>query len=218
MVKIKNKKISESGLRAIEGSRQRHTINKTLETSLGNEVREFRRKLGLTVAQLANLAGLSTGMMSKLENGHASPSLATLQSLSKALNVPITSFLRQFVSQRDANFTGSGEGQIVQRRGSRAGYEYRLLGRNWGKTIAIEPYFITIAEGSDGFTYFQHDGIEFAYMLGGKMTYRHGNKIYTLNEGDSLFFDADVPHGPEEFLKLPISMITVIVYNRYSES
>ena len=167
---------------------------------------------------MANLAGLSTGMMSKIENGHASPSLATLQFLSKALNVPITSFLRQFVSQRAANFTRSGEGKIVQRRGSRAGYEYRLLGRNCGKAIAIEPYFITISEGADGFTYFQHDGIEFDYILEGKMTYRHGNKIYTLNKGDSLFFDADVPHGPEEFLKLPISMISVIVYNRYSES
>ncbi|HEX9446710.1 MAG TPA: cupin domain-containing protein, partial [Dongiaceae bacterium] len=61
---------------------------------------------------------------------------------------------------------------------------------------------------------FQHDGIEFIYMLEGEVGYRHGDKTYLLKPGDSLFFDADAPHGPEELRKLPAKYISVITYLR----
>src|SRR4051794_2054013 len=53
----------------------------SLERAIGHEVREFRRKLDMTVAELAKLASLSAGMLSKIENGMTSPSLATLRAL-----------------------------------------------------------------------------------------------------------------------------------------
>jgi quercetin dioxygenase-like cupin family protein len=55
-------------------------------------------------------------------------------------------------------------------------------------------------------------------MLEGEVGYRHGDKTYTLTPGDSLFFDADAPHGPEELRKLPIRFISVIAYARESET
>lgn len=60
-----------------------------LERAIGREVRACRKKLGITVADLANATGLSLGMLSKIENGNISPSLTTLQSLSHALGVPL---------------------------------------------------------------------------------------------------------------------------------
>ena len=68
----------------------------SLELSIGREVRNFRKKINMTVAELAKLAGLSAGMLSKIENGMTSPSLATLQALSRALHVPVTAFFRKF--------------------------------------------------------------------------------------------------------------------------
>src|ERR1700737_897945 len=56
-----------------------------LEVAIGREVRAFRNKLGITVADLAAATGLSLGMLSKIENGVTSPSLTTLQTLSRAL-------------------------------------------------------------------------------------------------------------------------------------
>jgi hypothetical protein len=44
--------------------------------------------------------------------------------------------------------------------------------------------------------------------------YRHGDMVYWLMPGDSLFFDADVPHGPEELCKLPIRFLSVISHLR----
>lgn len=184
----------------------------SLEVAIGYQVRAFRRKLDMTVVELANAAGLSAGMLSKIENGNTSPSLGTLQSLARALHVPVTSFFRKFDEQRDATFVRSGEGLKIERRGTRAGHQYRLLGHTVGKSIAVEPYLITLTEESDVFPVFQHSGTEFIYMLEGKVSYRHGDKTYLLSPGDSLFFDADVPHGPEELTILPARFLSVIAY------
>src|SRR5438105_13364174 len=62
---------------------------RSLEAGIGAEVRRLRKSLDLTLAELALSARLSTGMLSKIENGAISPSLATLDALAAALNVPI---------------------------------------------------------------------------------------------------------------------------------
>ncbi len=189
-----------------------------LEVAIGRQVHEFRMKLGMTVADLSRQAGLSAGMLSKIENGGTSPSLGTLQSLSSALNVPVTAFFRKFEEQRDATFVKAGEGLAIERRGTRAGHQYHLLGHSIGKSLVVEPYMVTLTETSDVFPIFQHGGQEFVYIVEGEVTYRHGDKLYPMSAGDSLFFDADAPHGPEELKKLPIRLISVIVYSRNGEA
>jgi len=189
-----------------------------LEAAIGGEVRQFRRQQDMTVAELAKSAGVSTGMLSKIENGITSPSLSTLQALSKALQVPVTAFFRRFEEAREATFVKAGEGLKIERRGTRAGHQYELLGHSAGKNIATEPYLITLTEQSDVFPLFQHGGIEFLYMLEGEVSYRHGETTYELKPGDSLFFDADVPHGPDALTKLPIKFLSVISYQRQGDS
>ena len=188
-----------------------------LEVAIGGEVRQFRRQQDMTVAELAKSAGVSTGMLSKIENGITSPSLSTLQALSKALQVPVTAFFRRFEDAREATFVRAGEGLKIERRGTRAGHQYELLGHSASKNVAAEPYLITLTEKSDVFPLFQHGGIEFLYMLEGEVSYRHGKNTYVLTPGDSLFFDADVPHGPDALTKLPIRFLSVISYQRQSD-
>ncbi|MBI5015665.1 MAG: helix-turn-helix transcriptional regulator [Deltaproteobacteria bacterium] len=185
-----------------------------LEVAIGREVRAFRKKLDMTVVELAKAAGVSAGMLSKIENGLASPSLTTLQALSSALQVPVTAFFRKFEEERDATFVRAGEGLKIERRGTRAGHQYQLLGHTVGKSIAVEPYLITLTEQSDVFPVFQHSGMEFIYMLQGEVGYRHGDKTYVLTPGDSLFFDADASHGPDELRELPSRFLSIIVYTR----
>jgi transcriptional regulator with XRE-family HTH domain len=188
-----------------------------LEAAIGREVRDFRKKIDLTVAELANLANLSIGMLSKIENGLASPSLGTLQALSDALNIPVTAFFRRYEEERDASYVPSGSGLNIERRGTRSGHQYQLLGHSLSRNVNVEPYLITLTEESDVFPIFQHSGVEFVYMLKGKVVYRHGDRTYRLSPGDSLFFDADAPHGPEELIKLPIKFLSIIASPRYSE-
>ncbi len=189
----------------------------SLESAIGREVRAFRKKLDMTVMELSRLTGLSAGMLSKIERGIASPSLGTLQALSAALQVPVTAFFRQFEEQRDATFVRAGEGLKIERRGSRAGHQYELLGHTVGKSTAIEPYFITLTEESQAFPMFHHAGMEFIYMLQGKVGYRHGSQVYQLSPGDSLFFDAEAFHGPENLIELPAKFLSIFVYPRTLE-
>lgn len=188
-----------------------------LELAIGREVRAFRKKQDLTVNDLAKLTGLSTGMLSKIERGIASPSLATLRALSAALQVPVTAFFRKFEEQRDATFVKAGDGLVIERRGTRAGHQYQLLGHSLGKSISVEPYLITLTRESEVFPVFQHEGYEFIYMLEGRIDYRYSDKTYQLKPGDSLSFDADAPHGPEELLELPIRFLSIIVHPQTSE-
>ena len=192
-------------------------LGNDLEVAIGREVREFRKKMNLTVAELSKLASISMGMLSKLENGLASPSLSTLKALSGALNIPVTAFFRKYEEERVASYVPAGSGLVIDRRGTRAGHQYQMLGHSFGKRIAVEPSLVTLTEESEVFPLFQHSGMEFIYALEGKINYRHGDKIYALQPGDALFFDADAPHGPEELIQLPARFISVIAYPRNSE-
>jgi transcriptional regulator with XRE-family HTH domain len=185
-----------------------------LEMAIGHEVRAYRKKLGITVTDLASATGVSVGMLSKIENGNISPSLTTLQTLSRALGVPITAFFRGFEEPRSATFVKAGQGVNIERRGTRAGHQYSLLGHIDNNTsgVTVEPYLITLTKDSDVFPTFQHEGMEFLYMLEGEVVYRHGEQLFTMQTGDSLFFDADAPHGPEELVKLPARYLSIISY------
>jgi transcriptional regulator with XRE-family HTH domain len=185
-----------------------------LEQAIGREVRAFREKLGLNLSELANAAGMSVGMLSKVENGMTSPSLGSLQALSRALQVPVTALFRSYEESHDATFVKAGQGLTIERRGTRAGHQYQLLGHTVHGPLTVEPYLITLAEESDVFPTFQHPGLEFLYMLEGEVGYRHGGKTYTLTPGDSLFFDSLAPHGPDELRRLPIRFLSVICYVR----
>jgi transcriptional regulator with XRE-family HTH domain len=181
-----------------------------LEKAIGRQVRRYRKQLGLTITDICSRTGLSAGMMSKIENGNTSPSLATLRSLSTALNVPVTALFREFEEQRDATFVKAGQGLAIERHGTRAGHQYQLLGHSVHSDVSVEPYLITLEKDSEVFPIFQHAGVEFIFILEGSMVYRHLNATYTLMPGDSLFFDSDAPHGPEELVDLPVRFLSVI--------
>ena len=194
--------------------RIREISERNLEAAIGREVRNFRRQQGMTVADLATVTGLSIGMLSKIENGNTSPSLTTLQVLSHAFSVPVTAFFRSYEERREAQHVKAVEHLEIERRGTRAGHQYHLLGHIGSNNsgVVVEPYMITLSKESDTFPTFQHGGLELLFMLEGEVDYRHGDQVYPLKPGDSLFFDADSPHGPEVLVQLPARYLSVISY------
>ncbi|MBK0327821.1 helix-turn-helix domain-containing protein [Rhodobacteraceae bacterium F11138] len=218
---MKSEKITSKKAKSVlsqDPHRLREGREKNLEVAIGKEVRAFRKQQNMTVVALAEATGLSIGMLSKIENGNTSPSLTTLQALANALSVPLTAFLRRFEEYRGAMLTKSGEGVETERIGTRAGHQYKLLGHIGSNAsgVIVEPYLITLTEQSDVFPAFQHDGIETIYMLEGELGYRHGAEVYDLEPGDTLFFDADAPHGPEILTRLPARYLSIISYPQYA--
>ena len=185
-----------------------------LEVAIGRQIRIYRKQMEITVSDLSKMTGLSTGMLSKIENGNTSPSLSTLQTLSNALSIPMTAFFKQFEQKRECIHTKANEGVEVEGEGTRAGHQYNLrghLGSN-DSGVIVEPYLIELTSETDTFKTFQHGGLETIYMLAGEITYRHGDGVYKLQPGDTLFFDANTPHGPEALDKLPARFLSIISY------
>lgn len=209
-------KVSSKGSKGTVQDPHRVSVGKyrSLEAAIGKEVRNLRQAKRVTVKELSVQTELSVGMLSKIENGMTSASLTTLQSVSSALGVPVTALFSGYEEEREAAYTKSGEGVEIIREGTRAGHQYRLLGHLASNSSGLftEPYLITLSDKSDVFPTFQHDGLEFLYVLEGEVKYRHGQNLYHLKTGDTLFFDADAPHGPEVLVRLPVRFLSVISY------
>jgi transcriptional regulator with XRE-family HTH domain len=187
---------------------------RSLEAGIGTEIRRLRKSLDLTVAELGLAAGISAGMLSKIENGGTSPSLATLDALAKALNVPISRLFAETEERRDCSYVKAGSGVRIERRGTKSGHLYDLLGHSLAGEIGVEPYLITLRKDAAPYTEFRHAGVEFIYMLSGKVRYRHADRTYLLEPRDALFFDAAARHGPEELLETPMQYLSIIIYPR----
>jgi transcriptional regulator with XRE-family HTH domain len=190
----------------------------SIEHFVGRIVRENRAKQGLTIAELAEQSGLSRGMVSKIENGQVSTSLDSLVGIAQALGISVSTLFRNFEGQEGrAQHVKSGHGMEVVRRGTTKGHTYHLLAYDQGPVKQFEPFLITMDDEAEIFPTFEHPGTEFIYMLQGKMEYRHGNRSYLLQPGDSFTFRGSVPHGPERLIKLPIQFITIIVYGQVQD-
>ena len=181
---------------------------------LGAVARRVRESQGLTLSDVAARAGISAGMLSRLETGHVTPSLETLVALADALGVKPALLLRDVGGEEEgAQRVRAGQGLEVVRRGTRRGHTYHLLAAQRGPKKSFEPFLVTLTDKSEVFPGFQHPGTEFLYVLTGSLTYRHGSHSYPLAPGDSLSFRGEVPHGPETLGKVPIRMLSIIIYD-----
>jgi transcriptional regulator with XRE-family HTH domain len=185
-----------------------------LEQYIGMKVKRKRVEQGLKIIDVARIANLSQGMVSKIENAQVSTSLDTLSRLCDAIGLTISTLFSDYDRpEGGAQLTRSGEGMEVVRRGTEKGHTYQLLSYQRGNKKSYEPFLITMDDAAEVFPTFSHPGQEFIYLLEGAILYRHGNHLYEMGPGDSLSFDAEVPHGPEQLIQVPIRLLSIIHYD-----
>src|SRR6201993_1085666 len=198
---------SSSALDASAGSAG--ALEEALGAVIAERVREFRLQLGLTVGHLAEVTGLSKGMLSKIENAQASPSLATLARLSDALKVPVTAFFRGLNEEQDVLHIKAGRGLDIEHKNSGPGHRYQLLGSMRAPHNTLETLLVTLTERAEAFPLYQHPGTELIYMIAGRLEYLCGSSRYLLEPGDAMQFVGEVPHGPCTLIELPIQFLSV---------
>ncbi|HZF15431.1 MAG TPA: XRE family transcriptional regulator [Steroidobacteraceae bacterium] len=185
---------------------------------LGRVARRIRDGQGLTLADIATRAGISAAMLSRLETGRTSPSLETIVSLAGALGVRPSQLLQEIgVNDEAAQIVHAGQGMEVVRRGTKRGHTYHLLAAQRGPRKVFEPFLVTLTDKSEVFPGFEHPGTEFIHLLSGEIVYRLGRRAYHMKPGDSLTFRGDIAHGPEKLVKVPIRMLSIIIYGDSSE-
>ncbi len=185
---------------------------------LGSVIRELRSRHGLTIAEVSERAGISRGMLSKIENAQTATSLDTLAQIANALGVTLSHLFSNYGKPRGgAQLVKSGKGMEVVRRGTRNGHTYHLLAYDQGPKKTFEPFLITLEDPGEKFSTFEHAGTEFIYMLEGKLEYRVGQEVYLIESGDSLTFRGEIPHRPEQLLQMPIRFLAIIHYDSSNE-
>ena len=186
-----------------------------LEQYLGMQIRRQRQAQELKIADVARIAGISQGMLSKIENAQVSTSLDTLNRLCDVLGMPMSKLFSQYDQQGGgALLVKAGEGMEVVRRGTDKGHTYHLLNHTRGPKKSFEAYMVSMDDASEEFPTFAHPGTEYLYLVEGELTYRHGDQLYSMTPGDSLTFDGEVPHGPEKLIKVPIRLLSIMNYGK----
>jgi transcriptional regulator with XRE-family HTH domain len=177
-----------------------------IESCLGRCLRELREDRGFSLRALAEESSLSVNTISLIENGKSTPSVTTLQKISLALQVPIGAF---FHSEQE------GPKVIHTRAGQRGRSPFRSGHmEDLGQELAVDafrPILVTLEpESNSGVDPLIHTGFEFVYCLSGRIAYLVENKRYLLEPGDSLFFEAHLPHCWQNLSAEPSQKILVL--------
>jgi transcriptional regulator with XRE-family HTH domain len=160
------------------------------EVNVGRRLRELRIKRGLSIRVLAEQSGLNVNTLSLIENGKTSPSVSTLQQIAAALGLPINTFFETQAHPQTIVYQKTKNRQPVAfTHGALAN-----LGAGFARP-GMEPFLVTLEPQADsGDTPIVHTGVEFVFCLEGCISYEVDGQIFTLDPGDSLLFEARLPH------------------------
>jgi transcriptional regulator with XRE-family HTH domain len=176
------------------------------EINVGRRLRELRLENGLSIRALAEKSGLNFNTLSLIENGKTSPSVSTLQQLAKGLEVPITVFFENDIPKTQVSFLKAG-----QRR--RAAFAHGMM-EDLGGGLTLhggQPFLVTLEPKADsGLAPIVHTGLEFVFCLEGHLSYTIEDHLYPLDPGDSLLFEAYLPHRWQNIGEAPSRSLLVL--------
>lgn len=176
------------------------------EVNVGQRLRELRLERSLSIRALAERSGLNVNTFSLIENNKTSPSVSTLQQIAQALQVSISAFFETKYGHNTVAYQKAGQHPY-------AAFEY---GEVWDlgagmPRLGAEPLIMTLHVGTDsGKNPIVHTGREFVYCLEGRVAYGVGAETYQLDPGDSLMFEAYLPHHWQNLSEAPARLLLVL--------
>jgi transcriptional regulator with XRE-family HTH domain len=164
-------------------------------TDVGPRVRALREAMSLSLRDLADRSGVSAPMLSQVERGETSPTLSIAGRIAGGLELSLSQLLR----------LDEGEGVSVVRRAERRsggagerGHAYEIITPPLpGQRAEVSAHTLApgAATGGPGDPPMHEPGSrETAVVTDGAVTLRIAGHEYRLEDGDSVTFDADLPH------------------------
>jgi len=164
---------------------------------VGAKIKMLREDKAVSLKDLSERTGLSTAVLSQIENHLVSPPLGTLIRLAKALDVKPACF---FDLHADKSFTivrkdeRKPVSRFASKKGVPYGYSYESLGYDM-KDRHMEPFLVTLEPMAMGNPKpSSHDGEEFLFVLEGEMEITLGEHSDVLQPGDAVYYDSSIPH------------------------
>jgi mannose-6-phosphate isomerase-like protein (cupin superfamily)/DNA-binding XRE family transcriptional regulator len=180
---------------------------------------EQLREIGLRLSALRNIAemtpetfcekaGVDAEVLAAYEKGELDFSFSFLYNAARILGVDVVD-LMSGDSPHLSNWclVRRGEGYAIDRR---AAYKYHHLAFTFRKKKA-EPFLVTVEPKEDKPTQHAHDGQEFNWMASGRMKFFISDKEYVLEPGDSVYFNASIPHAMQALDNAPAQFLAVVM-------
>lgn len=192
-----------------EGSTMRgrsHSDAVEPEISVGKRLREIRSERGLSMRSLAEMSGLNINTLSLIENERTSPSVSTLQQLAQGLKVNITEFFELEQQSKKVVYQKKGKRPCV----SFAHNTIEDLAAGMPR-FGAEPIIVTLyPNAGSGKNPIVHTGREVVYCLEGRIAYTVDGEKFLLEPGDSLLFEAYLPHHWKNADVIPSRILLVL--------
>ena len=176
---------------------------------IGERLRGLRDVLDIEASEMASLCGISLENYLAMEKGESELSVANLQKIAKQYGVSLDVLMFGEEPKMSSYFlTRKGHGMSVERRSA---YKYESLASGFrGRKadpfiVTVEPKPIDAPKEMNS-----HSGQEFNMVLEGTMELTIGTKVLTLNEGDSVYFDATQPHGMRTLNGRSVKFLAII--------
>jgi len=159
---------------------------------LGSRVKELRRERGLTLEALAGRSGISRAMISKIERGEKNPTLVVAAKIAEGFGLTLSQVVG--MEERREVVVVPREGRMIM-RDPETGFERQLLSPTFGRR-AVELVRNVVPEGSTsgGFPPHKRGVEEYMVVEKGKLKAILDEEEYILEEGDAIYFEADIPH------------------------
>jgi transcriptional regulator with XRE-family HTH domain len=165
---------------------------------ISNKLKEVRKNKGVTLQEIANEAGVTKSLVSQIENSRTIPSLPVMLGLIKALDIDLNAFFKDIIS------TAPGENVLIRRKeeyqpftkeNAKGFYYHRIFSKQF-KDNHIDVVLLRLEKDARR-PMVRTNAFEFKYVLEGSVEYTVGKNKYILNQGDSMFFDANELHNPK---------------------
>lgn len=181
---------------------------------IGKRIRRNRKKQGITISRLASSAGVSNGLISRVENGRVIPSLPVLIEIIRALEIDVSTFFKEVEKKTGAKFIHikKDEQQLIEKEIEAKGFSYHHIFGKSLHTIGFESVILTLQPNSEREKVIT-DAWEFKYVISGECVYNIDEDEVILKEGDSIYFNGRLPHVPENRSNANCVMLVFYFYN-----
>ncbi|CDS55392.1 Transcriptional regulator, MerR family [Polaromonas sp. CG9_12] len=156
---------------------------------LGVRLRHARLVAGLTMTQVAQKSQCSESLISKIEAGQASPSLAMLHRIAVTLDTNIATLTTE-EAPREGPVLLNGERPVIKAGGISL---ERITLPKRGGLLQANIHIVPPGEASDGLI--EHVGEEVGFVLEGSLELMLGSECHLVQAGDAFYFSSQTPHG-----------------------
>lgn len=153
---------------------------------LGQKIKARRKKMRLSLRELAEQVSLTASFLSQVERGLASPSIDSLRAISKALDVPVFHFLIDMEGYNPVIRTDERRQLILPQ----ANITYELL-TPVNRKMEIIMATLEPTDGDIPLIHHQHTE-ECIYVLEGELEVELSDEVYVLGAGDTIYFEGPI--------------------------